>query len=268
MFEGDSQILLGQVGWEDEDEYEFVGSDDNDGHTLVRVQLFEGRDLTRPLNPNRAQGYKLACHLSGHITRTPPKNTRVYVAVPKGMEHVDGAGVIFATIEKRPREAGNLNVDETCIRGPEGSGSSVVFKKDGSISIVSGVGSNTVTLTVKPTGITFASPYGSFVLDPTGYHLKTKAGPRIDMGGLSIPGVPAAVSGALTGYATITAPNVKLAGGFVWLGVGTEWVNPYTAPMNGMDLPISGGLAGTPALLGPATAVTPGQVPTIRIAVS
>lgn len=101
--DGHSQILMGSIGWEDEDEYFFLGTDSNDGHTLVRVQLFEGRDITaEPLNPNRAQGHKLICHLSGGLFHIPKKDTRVFVAVPDGMDHVPGAGVIFATIEKSP----------------------------------------------------------------------------------------------------------------------------------------------------------------------
>lgn len=99
---GSSQILMGSVGWDDQDDYYFLGSASNDGYTLVRVQLFEGRDFTKPLNPKRAQGHKLVCHLSGNLFRIPPKDTRVFVAVPPGMEHVAGAGVIFATVEKTP----------------------------------------------------------------------------------------------------------------------------------------------------------------------
>lgn len=97
-----SQILMGSIGWEDESEYYFLGKGDNDGYTLVRVQLFEGRDITKPLNPKRAQGHKIICHLSGGLFRIPKPDTRVFIAMPKGMEHVPGAGVIFATVEKSP----------------------------------------------------------------------------------------------------------------------------------------------------------------------
>lgn len=106
LFHGDgdgvSQILMGSVGWEDEDDYYFLGTAANDGHTLIRVQLFEGRDHTKPLNPNRAQGHKIVCHLSGGLFRIPKKDTRVFVACPRGMENVPGAGVIFATVERNP----------------------------------------------------------------------------------------------------------------------------------------------------------------------
>lgn len=97
-----SQIRMGSVGWEGEDDYMFLGSDENDGHTLIRVQLFDGRDTTKPINPNRAQGHKIVCHLSGGIYRVPKKDTRVLVACPKGMEDVVGASVLLATIEPSP----------------------------------------------------------------------------------------------------------------------------------------------------------------------
>lgn len=97
-----SQIEMGSIGWEDEDEYYFLGTDENDGHTLVRVQLFRGRDVTKPINPERAQGHKIVCHLSGGLFRIPKKGTRCYIAIPKGMESMPGAGVIFATVEKSP----------------------------------------------------------------------------------------------------------------------------------------------------------------------
>lgn len=97
-----SQILMGSIGWENEEDYYFLGTDANDGHTLIRVQLFDGRDYSQPLNPDRAQGHRIVCHISGGIFRIPPKDTRVFVAVPRGMEHVPGAGVIFATVEKNP----------------------------------------------------------------------------------------------------------------------------------------------------------------------
>lgn len=97
-----SQILMGSIGWEDEDDYSFLGSEENDGHTLVRVQLFEGRDHTKTLNPDRAQGQRIICHLSGGMFRIPPKDTRVLVAIPNGMDHVVGAGLIIASYERSP----------------------------------------------------------------------------------------------------------------------------------------------------------------------
>lgn len=97
-----AQVMMGSIGWEGEDDYVFFGTGDDDGYTLVRVQLFEGRDVTKPINPKRAQGTKIICHLSGGLFRCPKKDTRVYVICPKGMDNVPGAGVIVATVEKSP----------------------------------------------------------------------------------------------------------------------------------------------------------------------
>ncbi len=94
------QIVMGTIGWEGEAEYCFFGDDHDDGHTLVRVQLYDGRDITKPLNPKRAQGHKILCHLSSTVLRVPKPDTRVFVAIAQGMEHVTAAGVIFATVEK------------------------------------------------------------------------------------------------------------------------------------------------------------------------
>jgi hypothetical protein len=111
---GASQIEVGSIGWEDEDDYFFLGDDSNDGHTLVRVQLFRGRDPTKPLSKTRAQGMKILCHLSGGLFRIPQKDTRVYVAIPKGMERLPGAGVIFATVEKSSPD-GRLDKDRAVL---------------------------------------------------------------------------------------------------------------------------------------------------------
>lgn len=95
-------IVVGTVGWEDEETYFEVGSNQNDGYTLVRVQLFGSRDMTKPLKPGVGQGMKILCHIGSGVYRVPPVGTRVYVAVPDGMESNPGAGVIFATVEKNP----------------------------------------------------------------------------------------------------------------------------------------------------------------------
>lgn len=98
-------IEIGSIGWEDEDEYFFKGDESNDGHTLVRVQLFRGKDPTKPVNPKRAQGLKMIAHLNSLAGfRIPAKDTRCYVAVPAGMEMTPGAAVILALVEKSPTE--------------------------------------------------------------------------------------------------------------------------------------------------------------------
>ncbi len=250
----DAQILTGSVGWDDEKEYLFDGGDSEDGHTLVRVQLFEGRDVTKPLNPKRAQGHKILCHISSlNGRRVPPKDSRVFVAVPKGQEHVPGAGVIFAAIEPQPARGGNQKPDETVIVGPEGSAGRVVFKKDGTVAIVSSVGNDedgkTLVLSLGPGGLKFSSPYGSWSFDLTGFHLKTKYGPRLDMGGFTVPGIPADIAGAITGYCKITAPVIKANGSIVYLGSGPKFGPAVFQTMDKLEA----AAAGQPITTGPTS---------------
>lgn len=98
------QIEIGTVGWEDEDLYYDKGTDEegNGGYTLVRVQLFRGRDITKPLKPEIGQGHRLLCKISSGIFRIPKKGTLCYVAIPMGMEKKPGAGCIIACVEKNP----------------------------------------------------------------------------------------------------------------------------------------------------------------------
>ena len=259
---GDAQILTGSIGWEDQEDYVFDGGDDDDGHTLVRVQLFEGRDITKPINPKRAQGHKLVCHISSlNGRRVPPKDSRVFVAIPKGQENVPGAGVIFAAIEPQPNRAGNNRPDETVIVGPDGSAGRVVIKKNGTVALITGQGNDptgsTIVLAVTPEGLKFSSPYGTISFDVTGFHCKTKAGPRIDMGGLAVPGLPAQITGAITGYCNITAPTIKANGSIIYLGMGPTYGTALVLPTQKMETP------GSPVLTGPTPAGS--QTNTVRI---
>ena len=95
-----AQIEIGSIGWEDDDSHYDMGSAGNDGYTLVKVQLFRGRDFTKPLT-DRAQGVRILCHINSmYGARIPDKDTRCYVAIPQGMDNVPGAGVIIGTVEK------------------------------------------------------------------------------------------------------------------------------------------------------------------------
>jgi hypothetical protein len=96
------RIELGTVGWDGVDEYAFLGSGDNDGYTLVRVQLYRGRDKTKPLKKGVAQGYQIVAQIDSALFYVPPRGTRVYVALPAGMDTTKGAGVIFATVRPSP----------------------------------------------------------------------------------------------------------------------------------------------------------------------
>ncbi len=199
-------IEIGSIGWEDDDGHFDLGDKTNDGFTLVKVQLFRGRDVTQPLNPKRAQGIRLTCHIDGG-RRIPPKDTRCYVVVPPGMEDVPGAGLIVGTVEKtldgrldgdravldygdqhvvikgksvtiqgndgsfvgagEPRSGGAAGV---AIQGPDGSGLTL---QDGVVGMYVNSGGDmpsVAELTVNGINIVYKGG-AQFVLDPTGFAL-------------------------------------------------------------------------------------------------
>lgn len=97
----EGQIEVGTVGWDGYDTYYEVGTVGADtGYTMVRVQLYRGRDHSKPIKRGIGQGYRILCHIASNIGRIPPKGTRVYVAVPHGQADLTGSGCIIASVEK------------------------------------------------------------------------------------------------------------------------------------------------------------------------
>lgn len=137
--------------------------------------------------------------------------------------------IAFASQDTRSLETyGNLKEGETCVYGPGDDGNSqgrVLIKDDGSVTLYTTDNNtptgNMVMLRISPSGgLEFTSQWGSMVFDQTGFHVKTQAGPRLDMGGIALPGVPSQVTGAFAGYAKLTAPTVALEGANTVLGMG------------------------------------------------
>lgn len=96
-------IEWASIGWDSDDDesYYDLGTADNDGYTLVKVQLYKGRDDSKPLlKDGRAHGTKMVCHLNSSLQRIPPRNTRCMIAIPAGLETNPAAGMIIATAEK------------------------------------------------------------------------------------------------------------------------------------------------------------------------
>lgn len=119
-----AQVEIGTVGWDDEDLWYEKGTDANDGHTLVRVQLYRGKPQGVPPTPGVAMGHRLLCHIADGLFRIPKKGTRCYVILPAGLETTPGAGVIVACVSKSPTtqfEADRVVLDY-------GSDTHVVFK--------------------------------------------------------------------------------------------------------------------------------------------
>lgn len=96
------QVSVGTVGWDDREEWYDQGSDENDGHTLVFVTLYRGKDPDVRPKAGVAHGQKIICHISDALSRIPPKGARCYVIIPHGMEDAVGAGCIVACVSKSP----------------------------------------------------------------------------------------------------------------------------------------------------------------------
>ncbi len=260
----EGQIEIGTVGWDDREDHAVVGEvgGDAEGYTLIRVQLFRDRDITKPLTPTIGQGHKLLCHMSSAIGRIPPKGTRCYVAIPNRMAQSHSA-VVIATVEKNrveQLETGRVVQDYT--------GQKLIIKADdivlqsttGNVVLMTTddgtAGGKVIGLKIGHSEIKCTAPWGSWVTDASGYHLKTKSGnTRLDMGGLKVPGLSdipgvGALLNAFTGYIKLTAPMITAAGNSVYLGVGAAGYNTAVhAPADGMT--VLG--TGTPIATGPTS---------------
>ena len=232
-------VLLGTIGWLDTDDVFDLGDETNDGYTLIRVQLLGGRDLTQPLDPNgRGQGAKLLCMMADHvaINGPPQKGDRCLVLLSHGQEQTNGCGIVTAIISKQDTRRARLTSGETVIRAKSGAARMIV-RNDGTISFVTSIDNTdtgkAVVFTISPTKLAFSSPWGTITFDATGFHLKTAAGPRIDMGGmrLPLPGMPDAIANAIGGYCTITSPIIRAVGANVYLGGGPTFQAATYAPI-------------------------------------
>ncbi len=221
------QVSVAQAGWDDTDEMLFQGGFDDDGNTLVRCQLFSGRDITKPHDPDRAQGTKLVCQIMDGIG-IPVKGAKVYILCPHGMEGVAGAYVIVGSVTK---QALRKNIEAGSVVDSAPSGEACIVKKpDGSIVIHTTADNSptgaSIFLRISPAGLEFRSPYGNFEIGPTRNKWDHHSGGQIAMGLVSIPGLPDAVSEAFTGYVTIRAATCKMEGNSVFLGAPSTLKQP------------------------------------------
>jgi hypothetical protein len=212
-------LEFASIGWEAEEEYIFPGDESNDGHTLVRVQLFRGRDVTRPLNSSRAQGVKLIAHVNSlGGFRTPPKDTRCMVAIPAGLETTPGAAMIIGVAEKSSARFDNLPNGSTAMSAGQGE-ARVITRNDGSIALYT-TDDNTregegVYVRVAPDAIQFRAPWGTMRFDASGFHVALSSGASYDLGavfglGDVVPG--GQVIEALSTYASTRAHTIINAG--------------------------------------------------------
>ncbi len=241
-------ILFGQIGWDTDAEHFFPGEKSNDGHTMVRCQLFSGRDNTQPHTPARAQGTRMLCHLGDGVFRVPKKNTLCYIAVPDGATGAAGAGCIIATVSVGPEVNRNIASGDLVLSAPGGGQAQIVIKPNGVIqlntthnNLPAGEGGKNCILEFGPTGIAWASEVvGSWQHDKNGFRIKdTNSGTRIEMGSMSMFGVPPGVASALSGFFMVTAPQSKLKSANVYLGSGPDYNTAVMAPTSGLQLPPS-----------------------------
>lgn len=236
----------GIVGWDDAEDWFELGDETNGGLTVVRVQLFKGRDPTTPPKPRVAQGHRVLVALGDGFFRIPPKGSECIVAFPGGDVQTPGAGILLATIP-RPRERtvyGHLEDEEACLHAGSADGSNparVVTKKDGAIVLMTEADDGqTIYLRVAKDALRFVAPWGTLRFDATGFHVKTQWEARLDLGGAG--GLP----GGLTSYATLAASTVKLDGVALLGPSGSNYESVACLPF-----------AGFPPLGGPVPLVPP-----------
>lgn len=148
---------------------------------------------------------------------------------------------------------GNLKPGESCIyaAGPDGTGQArVMCKADGSVNLyttdTNKADGNGVYFQVSPTGFYMMAPWGKFVFDATGFHMKTSSGASFDLGALGLPGPLS----ALGTFARITAASVTLDSAGIMLGPPGVYFPAAYGPLAGMPVPPFASLASTSCFVG------------------
>lgn len=222
--EDTGSIEMGTVGWSDRDEHFDLGTEDNDGHTLVLVTLFRGRDLTEPLTPAAGQGQQVVARMGKPARAVPSKGETVLVARPAGHDGV-GAWHIIANPGPGTTFRNGPKPGDVLVEG--NAGNFVRFGKDGAVSFATTLDgtsqSPTVQFQMRRDGFLMLGPWGKITYDASGFHLLHHTGARIDLGGIG--GMPSPLD-TLGAYASITAPIIKLAGSVVACGPDTGAPEP------------------------------------------
>lgn len=246
-----AQIFHGQVGWIGEDKYYDIGNESNDGHTLVRVQLYSGRDSSEELIPHRAQGHKIVCQLSGQLFRIPPVGTRVLVALPYGMDG-PGGGIIIATQELSPNATNSvaLKAGRACMDFPGQdlviSAKSVTIRdyENDFVTVSKGVtvqSANGSGMLVKDSAVAmflaggspgFPESLSTIVMDSTGMKLVkgSKSFITLSDDGFHAFGTSATLQGAAT-YVGATPTAVTAAANGTAIAIGIAAIATYIAAL-------------------------------------
>jgi hypothetical protein len=84
----------GTVGWDGEDEHTDLGKTSNDGTTLIKVQLFRGRDPDEPYKEGIAQGHRIWARIGGPMWFCPAKGSQCFIIFPTGFAETPGVGLL------------------------------------------------------------------------------------------------------------------------------------------------------------------------------
>lgn len=85
---------MGTIGWDGDSEHADLGKTTNDGTTLIKVQLFRGRDPNEPYKEGVAQGHQIWARIGGPMWYVPPKGSQCFVLFPGGFAETPGVGLL------------------------------------------------------------------------------------------------------------------------------------------------------------------------------
>lgn len=224
-------IETGTVGWDDTPDYVEQGTDDNDGVTLVRVQLYRGRRPRQKIEEGKAGGYHVLAQIAGPIWRIPRKGERCLVAFPGGQSQTPGAAVIFAWLDKSPSNQFNPTKAKLDV-GPDYD---LVLK------------GRSVTLTDYDNRFITVGPQGIYIQDKDG------TGVSIANGAVVIGAVS---GGSMSSVLQLTGSEATLAHGMGFLKLAGD-----NADITGMNVRIQGGagyFATLMCFIGPGAQMAPG----------
>lgn len=148
---------------------------------------------------------------------------------------------------------GNLKAGEATVYacGPDGTAQArMMCKADGSVNLyttdTNKVDGNGVYFQVSPTGFFMMAPWGKFVFDATGFHMKTASGASFDLGSVALPGPLS----ALETFARVTAATVTLDSAGIILGPPGVYFPAAYGPLAGSPVPPFASLASTSVFVG------------------
>lgn len=229
---GPPAIEAGIIGWEDQDDVADMGDDSNGGVTLIRVQLFRGKDATSDVKPGVAQGHRILARMNGWpIWAIPPKGLQCYVMFPSGFGDAPGAGVIAGLPGANPF----VQFSKTRAKLDMGEDQDLVLKAR---SITLSTYGNDYIVVGPDTGIRIATSKGHTIelkddqltaaIVGTDLNVKTCLSLNLSEASLICKSAapPEASVSCQDGSVTISAKETSLAGGAVTLGAGASPATP------------------------------------------